>query len=147
MAFYSVIKRGHLTAIQHLIRHHPDLKIYSHPFPFFSIFKLVSERKLADAFSVPFFIYEGNTEVTFHSLLMEPREKDIKSSDGCGSFLFFFPFFWHRVWWWWKWDTFVWTVANTIAPLWEAPYFSIWFDDGVHGDKMLNQPEATGSLS
>lgn len=93
MAFYSVIKTGHLTDIQYLIRHCPDLKIYSHPFPFFSIFKLVSERKLAEAFSVPFFIYEGNTEVTFHSLLMEPGEKDIKSSDGCGSFPFFFSIF------------------------------------------------------
>lgn len=33
-----------------------------------------------------------------------------------------------------------------MAPLWEAPYFSIWFDDGVHGDKMLNKPEATVSI-
>lgn len=40
-----------------------------------------------------FFTHGGNTEVTFHSLLMEPREKDIKSSDGCGSLLFFPIFF------------------------------------------------------
>lgn len=48
---------------------------------------------MANAFSVPFFIYVGNTEVTFYSLLMEPREKDIKSIDGYGSFLFFSIFF------------------------------------------------------
>lgn len=47
---------------------------------------------MANAFSVPFLIYGGNTEVTFHSLLMEPREKDIKSCDGCGSFPLFFFF-------------------------------------------------------
>lgn len=84
-------------AIQHEIRHHPGLKIHSHPLPFFPIFKPLSEGKVADAFG-PFFIYGGNTEVTFRSLLLEPREKDIKSSDGCGFFPFFSPhFFWHRV--------------------------------------------------
>lgn len=54
-------------AIQYEI--HPDLEIYLHPL---SLFNRDQRGKRLRIFFCPFFIYGGNMEVTFCSLLMDP---------------------------------------------------------------------------